>query len=225
MDAGKYITEQDIANMRRLLDQEESDIEQVLIFLKNERWIPKPTIDRAKRIIGRLLGDKFSPEQINDFITAAGSDSLTPPGNVIDTVAFFQWIDELAHIRYAVSLGQDKGLLVLAGEQASIGQKFRDSQSAKAKKPRGKLGVSYDSSLSINEVIQLLISRNSKDTSASELWNEFYGELDKSHLDPKEIGNSDQRKAVYEYAFNDKRKTISYGRFANVVSDIKNKSR
>jgi hypothetical protein len=57
------------------------------------------------------------------------------------------------------------------------------------------------------------------------LWNDFYGELDKLHLDPKEIGNVDQRKAVYEYDFDGKKKTISYGRFANIVSQIRKKSR
>lgn len=87
---------------------------------------------------------------------------------------------------------------------------IRENQSIKAKKLRSK----------INELIKnLALSNEHIDESAKQLWTHFFSELDASEFDPEEIDhNTDLSKSAYEYNFLDKRKRITFGRFANIVS-------
>lgn len=102
-------------------------------------WIPKPSIDRARRLVQSLLNDGFSAKSIGLRVSEAISGELLFPGTVRDAAAFAQTIYELAHLRYAISLGPDKGLGVLAGEQAARGQKFSPGKKAVASGPVRKL--------------------------------------------------------------------------------------
>ncbi len=110
-----------------ILKQPESIINDYFIALKLESWVPEPAIKRAKKILGDLVFRYgFSEIQLDDFMTAEASDCLITPAIVIDTTEFTQDINELAHLRHAVSCGQEKGLLILGGgKQASHGVKFK----------------------------------------------------------------------------------------------------
>ncbi len=130
MDDGEPIDESIIRRMAAYLEREEQAVNSVLHTLYGEipHWIPAPSIERAKRTIQKLINDGFPSEGISQRVAEAEKDELTFPGIVADPSAFAQSIYELAHLRYAISLGKSKGLRVLAGEQAEHGQRFKDGR-------------------------------------------------------------------------------------------------
>ena len=97
-----------------------------------------------------------------------------------------------------------------------------EAQRRRAKKPRGKVGPDEET---LNQVIEALVSRpEHRSSSAPELWSHLFAELDRLLLDPEEaIHPTDPRKSAYSYEFNSKRKTITYGRLATLVSEYRKK--
>jgi hypothetical protein len=94
---------------------------------------------------------------------------------------------------------------------ARLGKSHSAQQSQRAKKPRSPL----------TGIIESLV-RQYPEESAKELWRHFYAALDEEGLNPDAIEQSDQRRWRYEYDFGDEgRKTITYGHFANTVSQLK----
>jgi len=97
------------------------------------------------------------------------------------------------------------------------------AQRRRAKKPRGKV---TEDGRTLDQVIEQLVSKTgSRDYSAPELWSPFYAELDQLELDPKDMNPGNMKKAFYSYEFGTERKTITYRRFANLVSKYRKKSR
>ena len=94
---------------------------------------------------------------------------------------------------------------------------YINAQRRRARRPRGKV---TDDGETLNQVIEALVSKPEyRFLSTPELWPHFSSELDRLGLDPTEtVHPSNQRKSAYAYDFNDKRKRITYGRFANLVS-------
>ena len=115
-----------IKRLSALLVREEEMVNSVLHALYGDmpKWMPTPSIRRAERIIQKLLQDGFSEDGIRQRVEEAENDDLIFPGTVTDPGAFAQTIYELAHLRYAVSLGKLEGLRVLAGKIAEHGEKF-----------------------------------------------------------------------------------------------------
>jgi hypothetical protein len=100
------------------------------------------------------------------------------------------------------------------------GLKYRRTQSARARKQRGKL---EGNGLTMSAVVHRLATRPERLTdSARELWPHFQAALDELGLSPEESGCD--RKRFYTYDFNDRRKKISFRQFANIVSKARRKS-
>ncbi len=120
------IDEGTVNRMVAILEREEQAIYSTLRSLYGEmpNWIPAPSIERAKRTVQKLINDGFSSEGISQRVAEAEKDELTFPGIVTDAGAFAQSVYELAHLRYAISLGKSKALRVLAGDLAEHGAKF-----------------------------------------------------------------------------------------------------
>lgn len=117
-----------------LLEKQENEIERTLRLIYGElpAWFPLPRQESARRIIHRLTQDDFSAEQIAEFVTAemCGNEIfylLTHP-----TVAR-QDINELAHIKYALSLPDNECLEMLAGALAVSGAKSAHAHKKRAK--------------------------------------------------------------------------------------------
>jgi hypothetical protein len=92
----------------------------------------------------------------------------------------------------------------------ALGLKHKETQRSRAQRPRGKIG---DIGLTMKEIIlRLAVRPENQDLTARELWPCFFAELDSWGLCPSD------RKSVYEYDFEDRRKTITYPHFANVIS-------
>ena len=72
----------------------------------------------------------------------------------------------------------------------------------------------------MGQVIEVLaLSPRHRWETAKELWPHLGSALEGEKLDPKEIEDpKNPRKSVYEYNAGDDRKTISFGRFENIVS-------
>jgi hypothetical protein len=99
----------------------------------------------------------------------------------------------------------------LAAPVHALGLEFRRSQSRRASRPRGKLADGR----TLNQVIaELALSPEHRDETALELWPHLYAELDRLTLNPEERRDPN----AYTYDYRDRRKTITFGQFANVVS-------
>lgn len=101
-----------------------------------------------------------------------------------------------------------------------IGADHSQAQSDRARKPRGKL--SPDSGLTIADTVSRLSTEYPEET-AKELWPHFYSELEQMHLYPQEHDADDLNKCTISYDRNDTRKQITFGRFANLVSQSRKK--
>ena len=99
----------------------------------------------------------------------------------------------------------------------AIGRRMRDAQQRRATKPRGK--VSEDGR-TMGQVIADFVRRPEyREALTKELWEPFFAELEALRLDPErqpEAAGALTR--AYVYNFDDRRKSISYSQFANVVS-------
>ena len=111
---------------------------------------------------------------------------------------------------------------------AVAGFSFKQSQIAKAKKQRGKVGKDGDAT-SIKEIIgAIATSLEYEDLSAKELWQPIFAELEKRHLNPiVNERDADQRKWAYTYEANDNGGTraITFGRFSTVVSEFRTRKK
>jgi hypothetical protein len=125
----------------RYLEVEEQtlDVAFKAVFANLPRWVPLPSREHARRIVQRLISDGFSTNDIRRSIRDAQKDGLIIPGIVTDPVAFTQYIYELAHLRYAVSLGEVEGLRILAGVQAAQGVRFTEGRKSGTTGPIRKL--------------------------------------------------------------------------------------
>lgn len=103
-------------------------------------WAPKWHQENFLRIRNKLLdnryqGDKLTPEKMLAFM-----DRYRDLGEVEDDVYIPQemWadIDYLANLLWCISLGEQGGLKILAGDDAITGRSFRAAQQRKAKRPR-----------------------------------------------------------------------------------------
>jgi hypothetical protein len=121
----------------------------------------------------------------------------------------------------------DASLLVSAAMAAPIyrvGINHKETQRLRAKKPRSKLSEDGQSIHSIIE--RLALSPGHRDETVMELWPSFFHELDNAKLRPREINHPDPKKRAYNYKpSNGGRTSITYGRFANLVSEFRKKSR
>lgn len=113
-----------------LFDREEKDAEHALQLLYGElpAWFPLPRLEHARRIVYQLGNDGFTPEQIAKFTTDSMADKWMVPGTVKDSGAFIHAVNELAHIKYALSLPDNECLELLAGTLAATGKTFREGR-------------------------------------------------------------------------------------------------
>lgn len=102
-----------------MLEWQGNDDERTLHLLYGAlpEWFPLPILEQARLNVSDLRGDKFTPEQIAQFATDAMADKFTAPGK------FFRAVDELVHIKYALSLSENKCLEMLAGKLSVSGAK------------------------------------------------------------------------------------------------------
>ena len=124
----------------------------------------------------------------------------------------------------AAILGEKKGLPLLMGNEYAgrvvKGDDYGRHQAKIAGNPRGKVG---DDDKTITEIIgELATMREHRDYTAKEIWNPFISALKERELEPEENEtNSEWRKWTIYYDYKEGRKTITGGRFANVVYEAR----
>lgn len=102
---------------------------------------------------------------------------------------------------------------------AAAGLNHKEAQRRRAQRSRVKV---TEDGQTIKQVVERFVRKpEHREEGAPELWSPFFSELDQLELDPEEVTHSDLRKRHYEYAFGDKRRKISYGQFANLVSALR----
>lgn len=124
-------------------------------------------------------------------------------------------IHTLAGLWNLYQLGEKKGTPVLLGDflqgRVEQGQNYAAQQALKARKLRGRVG---DGKITINDLVKRVI-RSQPDDTTKELWNSFFNVLKDYQLDPEWVNDD------IEYNFKDRRKSISPGRFKNIVSALR----
>ncbi len=136
-------------------------------------------------------------------------------------IAYTKLIGTLHYIQKAVSLDETKGLGWLVGSIAAgkieKGRKYSTHQSNIAKRPRGKVG---DNGENIEDIIENLTGN--EEATAQDLWGHFHSALDDHQLNPEETPHkTDSAKSTITYDFKDGRKSITFGRFATVLSQLR----
>jgi hypothetical protein len=144
MSGNEEISQQDLDRMAAFLERQQDLIDATIqqLYPDLPDWAPIPKIEQARRIIQTLLNDGFTPELIAQFVDDEMAERLQVPGMARDSVAFIHSINELAHIQFALSLGDIEGLRLLGGEKAVLGQSM-------SKGGTSKLGKEYEPKASI----------------------------------------------------------------------------
>lgn len=103
-----------------------------------------------------------------------------------------------------------------------IGLRTKRAQSERAKKPRSRV---TDFGETLEQLIaELALDPQHRDSTAKDLWPHFFAELDTQELNPEEVNHPlDVTKCGYMYDFGSGRKKITFGRFANIVSQARRK--
>jgi hypothetical protein len=102
------------------------------------------------------------------------------------------------------------------------GLKFRQKQSERARRPRGRL---IDGGETMREVVhRLALKPERREDTTMDLWPHLHAELAETGLDPQSTDDRELRKSFYTYDFKGGRKKITFGQFANLVSGARGKS-
>lgn len=208
--------------LESLLEREDEKIESALLLLYGQlpQWFPSPRLEQARRIISQLTNDGFTTQQIAKFANDELVDELIVPGIVRDSRAFIHLINELAHIKYALSLPENECLRLLSGEQAAKGRKFSLGGTTKAKKE-------YEPKASIRKICERIESTQFDDVLEVLRDADKCGDWYESTSAP--IGvlfvDVDDVKKEFSYlprgALPDKPKSRSFGRLRNILTEIK----
>jgi len=108
-------------------------------------------------------------------------------------------------------------LLFKWGDHIEGYEKYRRTQAAIASNPRIAIN---DDGQTIGEIIARLalsLDQLGDYLPVDDLWDEFQGELDGLHLDPELSAND----TVIEYDFKDKRRSMTFKRFQNAISETR----
>jgi hypothetical protein len=104
-----------------------------------------------------------------------------------------------------------------------MGDDYSRSQSSNAQKKRGKLS---SDGATMSDIVSRLSTMHPEET-AKEIWPHLYSELDQMCLNPSEHYDHDRpddhAKLVVSYDHNGARKKITFGRFANIISECRQK--
>lgn len=102
----------------------------------------------------------------------------------------------------------------------NIGAKHISSQTKKSKKPKGLIGEHPETAQSMREIVKGIVTKpENRDLTPDELWPLLFAALDDLGTEPKELKNTKS----YRYTpLSGGKKTISFGRFRNLISEIRN---
>lgn len=122
------ISEEIIESFKNLLDAAEAwlsdSIDSIVGPLPD--WTPEPTILRLKQIIKKHLFDEIPAELLRQFAMETSLENVFVPGTIQDSIGFLQDMNFLSHVRWAIGLDKNQGLLSLAGDDAVLGSKRRE---------------------------------------------------------------------------------------------------
>lgn len=109
-------------------------------------------------------------------------------------------------------------------QNVEIGLRARAAQQQRARRPRGKI---TDDGKTLLEVIAVLVPRAELELSAKQIWPRLYAKLDELGLEPQEVPHpSGLERSAYIYTLADGHtRRITYGRFANLVAQVRKISR
>lgn len=93
-------------------------------------WVPAPVRATIHQALGILRNAGQSPGDIVKLVESESADSYQIPGAAQDPIAFILAVNTLAHVKWALSLGPEKALKELAGDDAAVGHRLREQRAA-----------------------------------------------------------------------------------------------
>jgi hypothetical protein len=101
----------------------------------------------------------------------------------------------------------------------TMGLRHQEAQRQRAQRSRVKV---TEDGQTVRQVVEELARKpEHQQDSAPQLWRHFFAKLDQLGLDPSEVTCPDPAKTYYQYFYRDKRRKMTYGRFANLVSALR----
>jgi hypothetical protein len=207
--------------LAQLRDNSRHDYDGVLGSLPN--WIPEPFRGEFEMARNFLIAEGYKPKMIRVFIaedartwrslTRHPDQCLVRPRFVL-TPNVMKAVRTLLRARIASKKDPIKGIDYLTdsahASRIAHADKYSQHQSAIAKHPRGN---------ALDEFIDALV--RDEEATAEDLWNRLYGNLDEECREPQTQWNeTDPPKSTLSYETDSgKRKSITFGRFRNRVSE------
>jgi hypothetical protein len=198
-------------------------------------WMPRNFHEAFQQARNKVLDASYDAEQVRRFIMELidiNKQALAHPNNCYVRASvpfnFYKEINLMARLWTAAQMNKTEGLAYLTdqahAERVEKGEKYGKHQSHIAKNPRGKCGSDGET---LGQIIGLLAcDLEYEEETAKDLWGHFYSALDEHGLDPVEESHpNDVKKCSYVYGDEDNRKSITFGQFANVVSEHRKKRR
>jgi hypothetical protein len=210
-----------LRTLAQLRDNSQHDYDGVLGSLPS--WIREPFRGEFETARNFLIAEGYEPKEIRVFmaedartwrrLTSHPEQSLVRPRFVLTPKAM-KAVRTLLRTHIAAKKGRIKGIEYLTdSEHASRiahADKYSQHQSAIAKHRRENL---------LDEFIDRLV--RDEEATAEDLWNRLYGNLDEECREPQTQWNeTDPPKSTLSYETDSgKRKSITFGRFRNRVSE------
>lgn len=103
---------------------------------------------------------------------------------------------------------------------AAIGAEFNYDQTIKGKKPKRLIGEYRETAQSMREIVKAITAKpENRDLAPDELWPLLFDALDELGAEPEAL----KKLQSYRYTpLSGDEKTISFGRFRNLISEIRN---
>jgi hypothetical protein len=90
--------------------------------------LPEPVLSRILQAIATLRSARQSPQRMAKIVTAARNNDFPVPGTALDSIAFIDAANYLAHVQWALTLGKTRSIEELGGKLAAFGSRTRDQR-------------------------------------------------------------------------------------------------
>lgn len=90
-------------------------------------WVPEPAVTRVRQAIASLQAADQSDARICEIVALERDCRLEIP-DVRDPINFYDSVNYLAHVQWALGEGKAKALKELGGQSAAIGDAVRDQR-------------------------------------------------------------------------------------------------
>ena len=93
-------------------------------------WLPEPSWLHIEQALAALRNAEQSVERIAEIVAQARRHRITVPGTAADVADFIKSANYLAHVQWALSLGEGRAMRELGGSSAALGHRVNAQRRA-----------------------------------------------------------------------------------------------